>query len=87
MPCNLPFVLPKDVAFTKTEYGTNIKFRLKVHSSVRRRIKIASDAIKTRYDRGANAFGFKEGDQMWLYNPQQRKGKSPNNRTGEDHTL
>ncbi|GBN70610.1 hypothetical protein AVEN_61475-1 [Araneus ventricosus] len=33
--------------------------------------------MKTRYDSGATSHHFKEGDQVWMYNPKRRRGLSP----------
>ncbi|GBM07029.1 hypothetical protein AVEN_72693-1 [Araneus ventricosus] len=33
--------------------------------------------MKTRYDSGATGHHFKEGDQVWMYNPKRRRGLCP----------
>ncbi|GBN05460.1 hypothetical protein AVEN_162558-1 [Araneus ventricosus] len=33
--------------------------------------------MKTRCDSGATGHHFKEGDQVWMYNPKRRRGLSP----------
>ena len=33
--------------------------------------------MKTRYDNRGNSVGFQEGDQVWLFNPKRRRGRSP----------
>ncbi|GBM74618.1 hypothetical protein AVEN_47373-1, partial [Araneus ventricosus] len=33
--------------------------------------------MKTRYDSGATGHHFKEGDQVWMYNPKRWRGLSP----------
>ncbi|GBM89897.1 hypothetical protein AVEN_172172-1 [Araneus ventricosus] len=48
-----------------------------VHAFARERIKLASERMKTRYDSGATGHHFKEGDQVWMYNPKRRRGLSP----------
>src|SRR5215469_2910375 len=48
-----------------------------VHQGVRNKIKLSSDRIKARYDLRANSAGFKDGDQVWLCNPQRRRERSP----------
>jgi hypothetical protein len=40
-------------------------------------LKLASDWMKTRYNRLANCVGYHEGDRVWLYRPTRTKGKSP----------
>jgi hypothetical protein len=48
-----------------------------IHNYARKHIKLASDRIKTRYDRAANSAGYHEGDNLWLYRTTRKKGKSP----------
>ena len=40
--------------------------------------------MKARYDRAANSEGFKEGQLVLLFNPQRKKGLSPNLQTHWD---
>ena len=47
------------------------------HRTARKNIGVNSDQTKAKYDRQANAVSFKEGEQVWLYNPQRKKGRSP----------
>jgi transposase InsO family protein len=78
LPCDLLFGTPADAPTTATEYVANLRRRMEeVHSLARGRIKVTSDAMKTRYDRRANASGFQAGELVWLYNPRRRKGRSP----------
>ncbi|KAG5886330.1 hypothetical protein JTB14_034793 [Gonioctena quinquepunctata] len=46
---------------------------LEIYETVRRRLILASDKMKARYDLKAYSGGFEEGDQVWLYNPWQKK--------------
>ena len=48
-----------------------------INRLVRGRLKIASDKMKTRFDISSNSVGFQEGDQVWLFNPKRRCGRSP----------
>ena len=48
-----------------------------VHQVVRNRLKVAADAMKSRHDLSSREITFKEGEQVWLYNPRRAKGKSP----------
>jgi hypothetical protein len=48
-----------------------------IHEYARKHLKLASDRMKTRYDKLANSAGYKEGDRVWLYRPNRTKGKSP----------
>uniref|UniRef100_A0A8D8T2Y1 Integrase p58-like C-terminal domain-containing protein n=1 Tax=Cacopsylla melanoneura TaxID=428564 RepID=A0A8D8T2Y1_9HEMI len=48
-----------------------------IHDKTRDKLKLSSDRMKTRYDSLCNSVGFQVGDQVWLYNPKRRKGRSP----------
>jgi hypothetical protein len=48
-----------------------------IHNYARQHLKLASDQLKTRYDKLANSAGYQEGDRVWLYRPTRMKGKSP----------
>jgi hypothetical protein len=48
-----------------------------IHHYARQNLKLASDRMKTRYDKLANFAGYQEGDRVWLYRPTRTKGKSP----------
>ncbi|GBN08841.1 hypothetical protein AVEN_267221-1 [Araneus ventricosus] len=48
-----------------------------VQMFARERIKLASERMKTFYDSGAIGHHFKEGDQVWMYNPKRRRSLSP----------
>ncbi|GBN85257.1 hypothetical protein AVEN_41122-1 [Araneus ventricosus] len=56
----------------------NLEARLEsVHAFARERIKLASKRMKTRYHSRATDHHFKEGDLVWMYNPERRRGLSP----------
>jgi hypothetical protein len=40
-------------------------------------MQLASDRMKTRYDKLANSAGYHEGGRVWLYRPTRTKGRSP----------
>jgi hypothetical protein len=42
--------------------------------SARKHLKLASDWMKTHYDRLANCAGYNEGDRVWFYCPICMKG-------------
>lgn len=79
LPCDLVF----GSAGTSNEEGAtsyveNLRESLLItHQLVRQRMNIASDRMKARYDVRANPRQFNEGDLVWLYNPQRKKGLSP----------
>ncbi|GBN64392.1 hypothetical protein AVEN_67941-1 [Araneus ventricosus] len=76
--CDILFGRPSGKPFSPDEYLNNLEARLEsVHAFARERIKLASERMKTRYDSGATDHHFKDGDQVWLYNPKRRRGLSP----------
>ncbi|GBM15589.1 Transposon Ty3-I Gag-Pol polyprotein [Araneus ventricosus] len=78
LPCDILFGRPSDTPSSPNEYLNNLEARLEsVHAFARERIKLASERMKTRYDSGATGHHFKEGDQVWMYNPKRRRGLSP----------
>ncbi|GFV21298.1 kinectin [Trichonephila clavipes] len=48
-----------------------------MHHLARKRIGMASEKMKTRYDARATGHDFREGDKVWLWNPKLRKRLSP----------
>jgi hypothetical protein len=48
-----------------------------IHNYARQHLNLASDWMKTRYDRLANCARYQEGDKVWLYHPTCMKEKSP----------
>jgi len=50
---------------------------LDIHELARDSLNVVSDYIKARYDFRVNSLGFQKDDNVWLYNPQKKKGKSP----------
>ncbi|GBO32286.1 Retrovirus-related Pol polyprotein from transposon 297 [Araneus ventricosus] len=78
LPCDILFGRPSDTPSSPNEYFNNLEALLEsVHVFARERIKLASERMKTRYDSGATGRHFKEGDQVWMYNPKRRRGLSP----------
>jgi hypothetical protein len=47
-----------------------------IHSYARPQLKLASDWMKTHYEKLANCAGYHEGSRVWLYHPTRTKGKS-----------
>lgn len=78
LPSDIMFGTPEDNHVQLEDYLHHLSDRLKeVHNFVRQKGQLASDRMKTRYDRRANEFGFKNGDKVWFYNPIRRKGRNP----------
>ena len=62
----------------KSDYARALLSRLeKVHDYARQHLKLKSDKMKSHYDLQASGVELKEGDAVWLYNPQRKKGVSP----------
>ncbi|XP_018567628.1 uncharacterized protein LOC108908177 [Anoplophora glabripennis] len=78
LPWDLVYVTPNRENREVHDYADQLRKRLlEVHDVVRERINIATDRMKTQYDLSTNSAGFQEGDRVWLYNPQRKKGISP----------
>ncbi|KAK9874212.1 hypothetical protein WA026_002568 [Henosepilachna vigintioctopunctata] len=78
LPCDLLFGSPEEVRLEVGTYADELRLHLnQIHELVRDKIEASTDRMKTRYDLKANSVGFKEGDLVWLYNPQRKKGISP----------
>jgi hypothetical protein len=59
LPCDLLFGAPPDKEQSTTDYAAKLVERLyNIHHYARRHLKVASDHLKTRYDRLANSAGF-----------------------------
>ena len=48
-----------------------------IHDFARKRLELASDRMKSYYDSKCSQCQFKNGDAVWLHNPQRKKGISP----------
>jgi hypothetical protein len=61
-----------------TEHVANLVAHIHdIHDYARQHLKIASDRMKTQYDKLANSAGYHEGNRVWLYRPKRKKGNSP----------
>ncbi|KAJ8948302.1 hypothetical protein NQ318_020789 [Aromia moschata] len=78
--------LPFDLKFGCTpvddvageDYASTLHQRMDdIHERVRSSIQGASDRMKETYDINANDGRYQPGNQVWLYNPQRRRGLSP----------
>jgi hypothetical protein len=59
-----------------------------IHNYAGQHLKLASDRIKTRYDRLAICAGYHKGDKISFYRPTLKKGKRPGSSPdGMAHTL
>ncbi|GFW39725.1 retrovirus-related Pol polyprotein from transposon 412 [Trichonephila clavipes] len=78
LPADLLFSRPSDAPLAPEEYVEIFKALMgRMHHLDRDIIGMASEKIKTRYDVRATGHDFLEGDKLWLWNPERRKGLSP----------
>ena len=79
LPSELRFgTPPSDARLETSDYVAELQKDLRdIHDKTRDKLKLSSDRMKTRYDSLCNSVGFQVGDQVWLYNPKRRKGRSP----------
>ncbi|GBM42498.1 hypothetical protein AVEN_80016-1 [Araneus ventricosus] len=78
LTCDILFGRPSETPSSPNEYMKNLETRLEsLHAFSRKRIKLASERMKTRYDSRATDHYFKEGNLVWMYNPKRRRGLSP----------
>jgi hypothetical protein len=76
--CDLLFGASPDKERPTTDHAADlVDHQRDIHQYARRHLKLASDRMRTRYDKLANFAGYHEGDRVWLYRPTLTKGKSP----------
>jgi hypothetical protein len=67
LPCDLLFGEPADKERPTTDQAADLVDHLHdIHNYARQHLKLASDRMKTRYDKQANSAGYQEGDMVWL---------------------
>ncbi|KAJ8949444.1 hypothetical protein NQ318_007545 [Aromia moschata] len=78
LPCDLKFGCTPGDDVAGEDYVSTIRQRMDdIHERVRSNIQGASDRMKETYDINANDGRYQPGNQVWLYNPQRRRGLSP----------
>lgn len=78
LPCDVLFGRPPEEPQNTDDYiGALREKMLCVHERCRTQLNASSESMKTRYDRTAKMNNFLEGEKVWLYNPQRRKGICP----------
>jgi hypothetical protein len=78
LPSDLLFGAPPDKELPTINHAADLVDRLHdIHNYARKHLKLASDRMKTHYDRAANCTRYHEGDSVWLCRPTRKKGKSP----------
>ncbi|KAJ8974331.1 hypothetical protein NQ317_002514 [Molorchus minor] len=78
--CHLIFALDilKNVPTHVEDYSLKLATRIDaIHDEARKKLQFESDRLKTRYDARSNNSGYQAGDEVWLYNPARKKGRSP----------
>ncbi|KAJ8958667.1 hypothetical protein NQ318_016392 [Aromia moschata] len=77
-PCDLKFGCTPGDDVAGEDYVSTLRQRMDdIHERVRSNIQGASDRMKETYDINANDGRYQPGNQVWLYNPQRRRGLSP----------
>ncbi|KAJ8956752.1 hypothetical protein NQ318_014109 [Aromia moschata] len=78
LPCDLMFGCTPGDDVAGEDYVSTLRQRMdNIHERVRSNIQSASDRMKETYDINANDGRYQPGNQVWLYNPQRRRGLSP----------
>jgi hypothetical protein len=78
LPCDLLCGTPPDKERPTADHAADLVDHLHcIHNYARQHLKLASDRMKTRYDKLTNSAGYQEGDRAWLYRPTRTKEKSP----------
>ncbi|XP_033607654.1 uncharacterized protein LOC117282386 [Cryptotermes secundus] len=68
LPCDLLFGVPPGKELPVTDYAADLVEHLHdIHDYARKHLKLASDRMKTRYDKLANSAGYDEGDRMVVH--------------------
>ncbi|UYV70743.1 K02A2.6-like [Cordylochernes scorpioides] len=70
MPCDVLLRRPEETFENIDEYISHLEERmLTIHQWARERLDFSSEKMEYRY----NVKTFKEGEMVWLHNPQQEK--------------
>jgi hypothetical protein len=78
LPCDLRFGVPPDRERPTTDHAVDLVDHLQdIHHYAQKHLNLASDRMKTCYDKLANSAGYHEGDRVWLYRLVRMKGRSP----------
>jgi transposase InsO family protein len=78
LPGDLLFGAPSDKEQPTINHAADVvDWVHNIHDYARQHLKLASDRMKTHYNKAANCAGYQEWDKVWLYRPTRTKGKSP----------
>ncbi|CAB4006093.1 Retrovirus-related Pol poly from transposon 412 [Paramuricea clavata] len=77
-PIDLVYERPDpEVVESYSTYVRELQENLQVtHEFARKYIEQSFESMRKRYDVDSSACIFNEGDQVWLYNPRKKKGRS-----------
>ncbi|KAJ8935232.1 hypothetical protein NQ318_017869, partial [Aromia moschata] len=85
LPCDLKFGCTPGDDVAGEDCVSTLRQRMDdIHERVRSSIQGASDHMKETYDINANDERYQPGNQVWLYNPQRRRGLSPKLQSSRD---
>ncbi|UYV60362.1 hypothetical protein LAZ67_1000951 [Cordylochernes scorpioides] len=78
MPCDVLLGRPEETFENTNEYISHLEERiLTIHQWAREKLHFSSEKMKYRYNVKTSHKTFKEGEMVWLHNPQRKKGLSP----------
>ncbi|UYV63495.1 K02A2.6-like [Cordylochernes scorpioides] len=78
MPCDVLLGRPEETFENTNEYISHLEERmLTIHQWAREKLHFSSEKMKDRYNFKTSHKTYKEGEMVWLYNPQRKKGLSP----------
>ncbi|UYV84885.1 K02A2.6-like, partial [Cordylochernes scorpioides] len=78
MPCDVLLGRPEETFENTNEYISHLEERmLSIHQWAREKLHFSSEKMKDRYNVKTSHKTFKEGEMVWLHNPQRKKGLSP----------
>ncbi|UYV75940.1 K02A2.6-like [Cordylochernes scorpioides] len=78
MSCDVFLGRPEETFENTNEYISHLEERmLTIHQWAREKLHFSSEKMKNRYNVKTSHKTFKEGEMVWLYNPQRKKGHSP----------
>jgi hypothetical protein len=79
LPCDLIFGATPDKKRSTIDHAAELVDHLHdIHDYARQQLNLASDRMKTRYDKLAYCAGYHEGDCVCHYRPTRNKKKLPN---------
>ena len=78
LPCDILFGSPNEEPKEVIDYVDHLKeMLLCVHETVRHKIRMVSDRMKTSYHLKGTSADFQAEELVRLYNPRRRKGRCP----------